>query len=88
MKFYVKDEPEKCRELYAQIDEAIKKHGWKRIFAKGSFEQNGENSVFEFNSRPAILLKRSKLAQNQLETLMTVMLIQGAAGATLEKTEI
>lgn len=88
MKFYVKGEPDKVKSLYEQIKTELNKSlGWRKLVINSTMSQNGEESVLDFNSRPTFLLRRNSMAQMQLETMMTTLLIQGAKGAWLYKTE-
>jgi hypothetical protein len=88
MKFYVKGEPVLVKSLYEQIKTELNKSlGWRKLMINADMKQNGEETVLDFNSRPAFMLRRNSMAQMQLETMMTTLLIQGAKGAWLYKTE-
>ena len=88
MKFYIKGEPVLIKGLYEQIRAELNKGlGWRKLMMNFVMTQNGENTVIEVNSKPAFLLRRNSMAQMQLETMMTTLLIQGAKGAWLYKTE-
>jgi hypothetical protein len=89
MRFFIKGEPAKVKSLYEQIKAELNKSlGWRKLVISSNLTQNGENTILEFNSRPAFLLRRNSIAQMQLDTMMTTLLIKEAKGAWLEKTEV
>jgi len=88
MKFFIKGESVKVKSLYEQIKTELNKSlGWRKLMISSDMKQVGDDTVLEFNSRPAFMLRRNSMAQMQLETMMTTLLIQEAKGAWLEKTE-
>lgn len=89
MKFHIKGEVKSVKGLHDQIKAELSKGlGWRKLMMSSSILQEGDSSVIEINSRPAFLLRRNETARIQLETLMNVLLIEGAKGSMLEKTEI